>query len=61
MFSHTAPFVRGMPGLRNALHLPQTHRRPAPAAAAPAPWLERLAAWAERQPMHHHMGSCGRL
>jgi hypothetical protein len=31
-------------------------RAPAKTAAQPD-WLERLAAWAERQPMHHHLGS----
>jgi hypothetical protein len=30
--------------------------RPAGLSTA-AIWLERLAAWAERQPMHHRMGS----
>ena len=33
---------------------------PKPAArreAASTGWLDRLAAWSERQPTHHHMGS----
>lgn len=28
---------------------------------APAGWMERLADWAERQPVHHHIGSHERL
>jgi hypothetical protein len=33
-------------------------RRPtAPATAARTDWMERLAAWAERQPNHHRLGS----
>jgi hypothetical protein len=37
----------------------QRSPRPSPAAALrPAPGLlERLAAWSERQPMHHRLGS----
>lgn len=42
---------------------PQATRRPAVSTraaariASPARWMERLAAWAERQPLHHRMGS----
>ncbi len=61
MSTHTAPFGIDLPSLRHALHLAPTARRPARAAAPTLPWLERLAAWAERQPRHHHVGSCGRL
>jgi hypothetical protein len=59
MASHTAPFGSVLPSLRSALHVPQAARRPTHAVeAAPAtPWLERLAAWAERQPVHRHLGS----
>lgn len=59
MSTHTAPFGIHLPRLRRVLPVPQSARSPARAAAAPAtPWLERLAAWAERQPLHHHVGSC---
>lgn len=64
MFSHTAPSGIGLHGLRTPPRRPQTPRAPARAAAPAAPattWLERLAAWSERQPLHHHLGSCGRL
>ena len=58
MSIHTAHPAFGFGALRQALHRPQ---RAAPAAPATAPlaqgWLERLATWAERQPMHHRMGS----
>lgn len=43
--------------------MPQSHQRQnlptaaAVAAALPSEgWLDRLAAWAERQPSHHHLG-----
>ncbi len=47
--------------LRVAVHLRQPQAtvacvRPL-ASASPGGWLERLANWAERQPMHHRMGS----
>lgn len=48
-------------------HLPRFARRPAtpvpaPTTAAPrAGWMARLAAWAERQPLHHHAGSWERF
>lgn len=74
MATHTAHFGSGFDSLRAATHLPQPARAAAPVAArtatlpaglpaaAPAPsWMERLATWAEHQPMHHRMGSCGRL
>lgn len=47
----------------NMLSLPHTIRAPLPAKAAPASagdrtgLLERLAAWAERQPQHRRLGS----
>ena len=36
--------------------------RVAPALPRPRPpgWLERLAIWSERQPMHHRLGSYNR-
>jgi hypothetical protein len=62
MSTHTASFGSVIPHLRSALHRPQTRGSPARAAAAPAtPWLERLAAWADRQPLHHRLGSWTRL
>ena len=58
MATHTASFGSVLPTLRSALHVPRTAPRPTPAAVAPVtPWLERLAAWAERQPVHRHLGS----
>ena len=61
MSTHIAHFGFSLDTLRAALHLP---RRPeALASSAPAKsqaaagWVERLAIWAERQPMHHRMGS----
>jgi hypothetical protein len=38
--------------------LPLDH---ASASAARPDWLTRLAAWAERQPNHHRLGSCWTL
>lgn len=32
-----------------------------PGAQARAGWMDRLAAWAERQPVHHRVGSWERL
>ncbi|MDZ4255522.1 MAG: hypothetical protein U1A72_23375 [Sulfuritalea sp.] len=60
MNSHTAPH-----GL--ILHIPRAARRPATVRRAPArtttpaSWMERLAAWAERQPVHHRVGSWERF
>lgn len=51
----------GLQALRRSMHLPPHVVRAAspalPASAAISQWLERLALWAERQPMHHHLGS----
>ncbi|MDO9071716.1 MAG: hypothetical protein Q7U73_00485 [Rubrivivax sp.] len=59
MSMQTASFGLGLHSLRTLLHTPQVAHASARGAAAPAPsWLERLAAWADRQPMHHHVGSC---
>ncbi len=50
-----------------SFHLPRHPRRPATfvrgtvASAPRASWMERLAAWAERQPAHHHAGSWERF
>lgn len=61
MHSHAAHHGLNFKPLRDVLHLPRRTRpftRPAQAAGvAPLGWLERLALWAERQPMHHRMGS----
>lgn len=50
------------------VHLPRFASRPATpvrgATTATTPlagWLTRLAAWAERQPLHHHAGSWERF
>jgi hypothetical protein len=60
MSTHIAHFGFSLDTLRAALRLP---RRAAPSASsapaqsvAAAGWVERLAVWAERQPMHHRMG-----
>jgi len=56
MNTHTAPHGLSFP-------IPRSAQRPATLVRAPAStavrasWLERLAAWAERQPAHHRMGS----
>jgi hypothetical protein len=48
----------GFQVLRAALHLPRHSARPASTAPVGMTfWLERLALWAERQPMHHRLGS----
>lgn len=61
MHSHTVRHGTSLNTLRAVLHVPKPalpFTRPAQAACAPAPgWLERLARWAERQPVHHRMGS----
>lgn len=54
MYSHTAPH-----GIN--LHIPRSARRPATRTRIPASWMERLAAWAERQPQHHRVGSWERF
>jgi hypothetical protein len=55
----------GLEQTRAPLQLLQRTVRPAPAlqvADAPhAGWVERLTAWAERQPPFHRMGSWERL
>jgi hypothetical protein len=61
MNTHSAHYGLSFDTLRAALHLPQRRVRfAAPAAtqaAVHADWMTRLATWAERQPMHHRMGS----
>ena len=51
----------GFQALPGALHPPRQPARLAStasvAAVAMTSWLERLALWAERQPMHHRIGS----
>ncbi|MDX5368574.1 MAG: hypothetical protein LPJ94_03860 [Thauera sp.] len=47
----------------NIINLPRialapAFERPAPrSATSPVSWMERLAAWADRQPQHHRLGS----
>lgn len=36
---------------------PALWTEPRPTASAASHWLERLAAWAEKQPVHHRLGS----
>lgn len=61
MTTHSAYDGFRLHSLRTALQLPQpplTRASPTPGeSVAPTDWLERLAIWAERQPMHHRMGS----
>lgn len=50
-----------------SLHIPRSAQRPetlprVSATSVPrASWMERLAAWAERQPVHHRIGSYQRF
>lgn len=65
MSSHTTHYGIDFNQLRGALHTPwrratTTRQRLADGAVSPD-WLDRLAVWAERQPMHHRMGSYLRL
>ena len=53
------PIVLGL-GTR-APRRPSTGAPLASASAATADWMERLATWAKRQPVHHRMGSWERL
>ncbi len=46
--------------LRPFRRAPEPAQAPVQAATHPG-WVERLAAWADRQPMHHRMGSWTRL
>ena len=62
MTSHAIHHGLSFDTLRAALHLPQL-QLPLPAMQRRAEFfarpglMERLAAWAERQPEHHRMGS----
>jgi hypothetical protein len=60
MNAYTAHPGFGLGLLRDTLHLPKLPvrrvSRPAPAAPAPG-WLEQLACWAQRQPVHRRLGS----
>ena len=60
MTTHTAAQGLSLPIPRTALRPETAARIPAPAAPR-ASWMERLAAWAERQPVHHRMGSYQRV
>lgn len=53
---HTAPHGLDFP-LPRVARQPAQQVRIAPLTAPRASLMERLAAWAERQPAHHHMGS----
>lgn len=65
MIAHIAHEGYALTGLRAALHVP---RRPvswisisSATRTAQLGWMERLAIWAERQPMHHRLGSYTQL
>lgn len=60
MNSHTAPHGFGL-RIPRAARRPTTQTRVPARTAAPASWMERLAAWAERQPVHHRVGSWERF
>lgn len=65
MSMHIAHFGFSFETLRAALHLsprPVSLASPRPmTSVARAGWMERLAIWADRQPMHHRMGSYLRM
>ena len=64
MTTHIAHRGFGFDAMRAMLQ-PQPQRAPLAAATANASsqagWIDRLAIWAERQPMHHRLGSYTRL
>ncbi|MDO8788287.1 MAG: hypothetical protein Q7J42_09495 [Sulfuritalea sp.] len=60
MNTYTSPHVLGLDKPRSALRPATLARTPAPGMAH-AGLMERLAAWAERQPAHHRLGSWERL
>jgi hypothetical protein len=60
MTTHTANHGFHFKTLRAGLwvmHRPTTQDLRCAETAARADWIERLAAWAERQPNHHRLGS----
>lgn len=58
MNAHTAPHELRLPALSVALHLPRRATAPPSTADVAKPgWMDRLASWAERQPVHHRLGS----
>jgi hypothetical protein len=62
MTSHTAHYGFSFSSLSGVLHLPRRPQRELPSsttwpAERSSDWLERLALWAERQPVHHRLGS----
>ena len=68
MNSHTAAHRLSLTIAHPVAHpVPRTARRAEAAARIPvtvsprASWMERLAAWAEKQPMHHRIGSYQRF
>ncbi|MBK7024949.1 MAG: hypothetical protein IPH41_16105 [Sulfuritalea sp.] len=63
MATHTADhgFSFHLPRLPHLPRRPASRTRITAASAPRASWMERLAAWAERQPAHHHAGSWERF
>ena len=60
MTTHTATHGFHFKTLRTGfgvVHRPATQARPRTETASLTDWLARLAAWAERQPNHHRLGS----
>jgi hypothetical protein len=60
MTTHTADHGFHFTALRAAFgvaHCPATQERLRAGTVVDAGWMERLAAWAERQPNHHRLGS----
>lgn len=60
MTTHTSPHGLSFPLPRIAPQ-PAQQARSATSTAPRASMMERLAAWAERQPVHHRMGSYQRF
>lgn len=57
MTTHTAHYGFSFSSLSGVLHLPRWPQRATRPAERGLGWLERLALWAERQPVHHRLGS----
>jgi hypothetical protein len=60
MYVRTAPHALAL-GVPRVAPRQASSIRPSTALALVNGWIERLAAWSDRQPMHHHLGSWTRL